>query len=69
VPFKVTHASGNQTVNVDQRANGSQWYSLGTYTFNAGTTGNVLITNAYTGPLPIPSQCYVIADAVRFVKQ
>jgi hypothetical protein len=69
VPFKVTHASGNQTVNVDQRINGSQWYSLGTYTFNAGTTGNVLITNAYTGPLPAPSQCYVIADAVRFVKQ
>ncbi|MDF3055998.1 MAG: hypothetical protein K0R17_213 [Rariglobus sp.] len=69
VPFKVTHASGNQTINVDQRANGSQWYSLGTYTFNAGTTGNVLITNAYTGPLPIPSQCYVIADAVRFVRQ
>lgn len=69
VPFKVTHASGNLTVNVDQRTNGSQWYSLGTYTFSAGTTGNVLITNAYTGPLPVPSQCYVIADAVRFVKQ
>jgi hypothetical protein len=69
VPFKVTHASGNQTVNVDQRINGSQWYSLGTYTFNAGTAGDVLITNAYTGPLPAPSQCYVIADAVRFVRQ
>jgi hypothetical protein len=69
VPFKITHASGSPTVNVNQQANGSQWYSLGTYTFNAGTTGNVLITNAYTGPLPIPSQCYVIADAVRFVKQ
>lgn len=69
VPFKVTHAGGNQTVNVDQRTNGSQWYSLGTYTFNAGTTGNVLVTNAYTGPLPVPSQCYVITDAVRFVRQ
>ncbi|CAM2815499.1 hypothetical protein [Rariglobus hedericola] len=69
VPFKVTHAGGNQTVNVDQRINGSQWYSLGTYTFNAGTTGNVLVTNAYTGPLPVPSQCYVITDAVRFVRQ
>lgn len=68
-PFKITHAGGNHTVNVDQRINGSQWYSLGTYTFNAGTTGNVLVTNAYTGPLPVPSQCYVIADAVRFVRQ
>lgn len=69
VPFKVTHAGGNQTLNVNQQTNGSQWYLLGTYTFNAGTGGNVLITNAYTGGGSPPSQCYVIADAVRFVKQ
>ena len=69
VPFKITHASGTPTVNVNQQLNGGQWYSLGTYTFNAGTTGSVLITNAYTGPLPVPSQCYVLADAVRFVRQ
>ncbi len=65
VPFDIVTSTGTVTVNVNQKTNGSQWYSLGTYTFNAGTTGNVLIRNAYTGT---GTPGYVIADAMRFVR-
>ena len=43
VPFDINHAGGTTTVTRDQQANGGQWVSLGTYNFNAGQTGNVLI--------------------------
>ncbi len=60
-PFTITHAAGSVTVNVDQRTNGGVWVLLGTYAFNAGTGGNVLISNTGTTST-------VIADAVRFVR-
>lgn len=62
VSFDIAHAGGVTTVTVNQQINGNQWYSLGTFTFNAGTSGNVLIrtTNA---------NGYVVADAVRFVER
>jgi hypothetical protein len=51
---------GSQVVPVDQRSNGGTWYLLGTYNFNAGTTGNnVYISNDANG--------WVIMDAVKFV--
>jgi hypothetical protein len=62
VPFIITHASGTVTVPKDQRSNSATWVLLGTYTFNAGTGGNVLISNTGTSG-------YVIADAVRFLQQ
>lgn len=61
VPITVNAASTSQTVYVDQRTNGNAWVSLGTYAFNAGTAGNVLISNTATNG-------YVIADAVMFKK-
>jgi hypothetical protein len=63
VPFDITSVSGTTTVPVNQRLNGYQWRSLGTYTFNAGTGGSVLIRTTGT------TDGYVMADAVRFVKQ
>jgi hypothetical protein len=62
VPVDITSTTGTSTVNVNQRINGSQWYSLGTYSFTAGTSGSVRVrtTGATDG--------YVIADAVRFVQ-
>lgn len=65
VPFDIVTTSGTVTVNVNQKLNGSQWYSLGTYTFSAGTSGSVLIRNQYTGT---GTPGYVIADAVRFLR-
>jgi uncharacterized repeat protein (TIGR01451 family) len=61
VPVDINHRSGTATVTVNQQANGGQWNLLGTYSFNPGTGGSVVIrTNGTTG--------LVIADAVRFVQ-
>ncbi|MBL9135270.1 MAG: hypothetical protein JNK85_05355 [Verrucomicrobiales bacterium] len=58
LPVDIIHAAGTTTVTVNQRINGSQWVSLGTFTFNAGTAGRVRLRNAGTDG-------YVIADAVK----
>lgn len=60
VPYTITHAGGTTNLAVNQSDNGGEWNLVGTYTFNEGTSGNVLIsTTGTTG--------YVIADAIRFV--
>ena len=61
VPVDINGSGGTSTVTVNQQANGSQWYSLGTYAFAAGTGGNVTIRTTGTNG-------YVVADGVRFVK-
>lgn len=60
VPVSVTDYTGTTNIPVDQRANGGQWFPLGTFNFSAGSSGNVLVSN--TG-----ANGYVVADAVRFV--
>lgn len=62
-PFIVTHNSGSTTVNVNQQLNGGTWVSLGTYAFNAGSANRVALS-CWTS-----SGSFVVADAVRFVKQ
>ena len=60
VPVDIAHAGGTATVVVNQRTGGGTWKKLGTWSFNAGTSGFVKIRTAGTsGP--------VIADAVKFV--
>ncbi|NQU09861.1 hypothetical protein HQ590_03655, partial [bacterium] len=50
------------TVTVNQQQDGSQWVLLGTFSFDAGTAGSVLVrTDGTTG--------YAVADAARFVRQ
>ena len=62
-PYVVRHAGGlTGTIKRNQRVNGGTWQALGTWTFKAGTTGYVRLSNAGTTGK-------VIADAVRFVKQ
>ncbi len=61
-PHIVVTSSGNQTVTVDQRANGGQWRSLGTFTLAAGDY-NVVGVSRWTS-----TTGYVIADAVRLTK-
>jgi hypothetical protein len=53
----VTHAGGTADVPIDQRSNGGQWYSLGSWSFNTGGA-TVVMTVPLTG--------YVCADAVKF---
>ncbi|MFK4082822.1 exo-alpha-sialidase [Kribbella sp. NPDC020789] len=65
--YAVRHATGTTTVTVNQRIQATpddrtgEWKSLGIFTFKAGTTGYVQLTDAADG--------YVIADAVRFRRQ
>ncbi|MGC4805387.1 peptidoglycan DD-metalloendopeptidase family protein [Micromonospora sp. DT233] len=58
-PFIVATSSGNQTVVVDQRANGGRWVGLGTFTLAAGDHPVVGISRWST------ATGYVVADAVR----
>jgi len=60
-PFVVTHTGGNATVNVNQQINNGAWVQLGTWNFNTGA--NVVKLSCWTS-----SGAYVVADAVRFVK-
>ena len=60
VPVDIVHAGVTTTVTVNQRANGSTWYSLGTYALSAGVVNSVTLrTDGVNG--------FVIADAARFV--
>lgn len=57
----VTYNGGAQTLTVNQQINGGVWNYLGTFSFAAGSSGNVRITDNFTGT------GVVIADAVQFV--
>ena len=59
--YTVQYAGGSATVTVDQSTRSGQWVPLGTYTFDAGTTGYVsLLRDSSDGNA-------TVADAVRFV--
>ena len=60
VPYTITYNGGSAPVTKSQQVNGGTWQLLGTYPFNAGTGGKVVVSNAGTSG-------YVVADAVRFV--
>lgn len=58
-PYTIKYSTGSAAIAVNQRLNGGQWMLLGTYTFNAGTTGTITLTDKANGT--------VIADAVKLV--
>ncbi len=58
-PFTVHHRGGTTTIEVNQQINGETWLSLGSYCFQAGTSGCVRLGTDATAVV-------VIADAVRF---
>lgn len=63
VPITLLHSRGEETLYVDQTQAPSHWrllHSLGTYHFDVGNQGYVMISNENT-------EGYVIADAVVFV--
>lgn len=60
VPLTIVHAGGTDTSkSINQKNDNPVWKEIGTYYFNAGTSGSVKISN--TG-----ANGHVIADAVRF---
>ncbi|GAB3159713.1 hypothetical protein GCM10027290_64960 [Micromonospora sonneratiae] len=61
-PHVIVTASGNQTVNVDQRSNGGVWRSLGTFNLTAGDRDLVGVSR-WTS-----AAGYVVADAVRVTR-
>lgn len=61
-PHVVVTASGNRTVNVDQRSSGGVWRSLGTFGLAAGDR-NLVAVSRWTS-----STGYVVADAVRVTR-
>ncbi|MBN2507117.1 MAG: FAD-dependent oxidoreductase [Verrucomicrobia bacterium] len=57
VPIAIAHAEGITHLAVNQRVNGSIWFPLGTFPFEPGTNGHVLLETTGT------ASGYVIADA------
>src|SRR5688572_18870191 len=61
--YRIRHSGGESTVRVPHDMVGSGWIYLGTYYFNAGTNGSVIISNLRD---PAAGGAVVIADAIRF---
>jgi len=59
--YTINHATGSDTVNVNQLQNGGQWNLLGTYSFSG--SGSVVLTDASSDP----GADAVCADAIKFV--
>jgi hypothetical protein len=59
VPIAITHGGGVANTTVNQQANGGTWFNLGVFSFNAGTNGNLFLTNTGVNG-------YVIADAAMW---
>jgi alpha-L-rhamnosidase len=57
-PYTIHHAGGTTKVRVNQEEQGGSWVSLGTYNFDHGTSGHVMLSN--------DANEYVVADAVMF---
>jgi len=57
--YTINYNGGSETVYRNQRQNGAQWNSLGTYPFTAGTDGYVVLSNDANG--------FVTADAVMLM--
>jgi hypothetical protein len=58
-PYTINYAGGSKTIKINLDENIGQWNLLGTFRFEAGTSGNVTISNNANGN--------VVADAMKFV--
>ena len=61
VPVEINYDGGTYSTTVDQNDNGGVWVPFGTYLFNSGSAGSVVISNEGT-----TAGRQVTADAVRF---
>ncbi|MDZ7335497.1 MAG: phosphodiester glycosidase family protein [candidate division KSB1 bacterium] len=60
-PFIVNHASGSDTVRLDQTINGSKWNRIGSYPLSGDSSEAIIISNAGT------IGTYIVVDAVRVI--
>jgi hypothetical protein len=60
-PFTINYSGGSATQYVNQQINGGKWVYLGTYPFNQGMSGSIVLSDNANGN--------VIADAVKLVKE
>ena len=60
VPITVTFSGGATNIPLNQRATGNAWIAIGTFPFEAGNAGNVLLATTGT------ESGYVIADGVMW---
>ena len=60
--YTINHAGGSSLVEVNQTTNGSQWNSLGVFSFNSGLASVTLNNQA-------PAGTFVSADAVRWIRE
>ncbi len=60
-PYTLTHKNGTETFLLNQKTLGGSWRPLGTFEFNAGTAGTIVLSDNF----PDAGQL-VMADAVRF---
>jgi hypothetical protein len=60
-PYTIHYSGGSVTHYVNQRTSGGQWVYLGTYPFDQGMSGSIVLSDNANG--------YVIADAVKLVKE
>ena len=58
----IATANGTIVVPINQQLNNGQWVSLGTYPFNARTTGSVTIGDADANGM-------VVSNAVQFLQR
>ncbi|MEM1297482.1 MAG: N-acetylmuramoyl-L-alanine amidase, partial [Verrucomicrobiota bacterium] len=67
--YVISDLTGPTTVKVDQRTDGKKWNLLGTFNFESGTDGNVVLSAKQSAVGTVnPASVVVIADAVRFVR-
>lgn len=59
IPVTITHGGGVANTTVNQQSNGSAWFDLGIFPFNAGTSANLFLTNTGVNG-------YAIADAAMW---
>lgn len=64
--YTVRHRGGSSTFVVNQRIGGGTWIYLGTFDFDKGTDGCVVLDNAAPEGRKNPRKAVVTADAVRF---
>lgn len=62
IPVRIENASGSQTVTINQLQNAGVWNSLGTFSFSAGVTYNIVMTSQ-------PGPTSTCADAMKFTFQ
>ncbi|SFB59980.1 Chitinase A, N-terminal domain [Cohnella sp. OV330] len=64
-PFTIHHASGTAQVGVNQTAaTGGKWNLVGSYPFEGGTAGSVVITNNFA----VSTGNFILADGIKFVR-